>query len=102
MEHSIWTSDKLKLDKEVTTKFIGFLQMMANRRGFGAARYGDRPASTQKYLSRLKKELRAYEKEGNMEQLLNIGVYCFLESFAPENKKFHFDPYRESVTRTKG
>ncbi len=99
MQHVIWTSDRLKLDKEVTEKFIGFLQMMANRRGFGAARYGDRPLASQKYMTRLEKEFKAYKKEGNMEQLLNIGVYAFLESFAPENKRFHFDPYRESVTR---
>lgn len=99
MQHTIFTSDKLKLDPEVTEKFIGFIQMMANRHGFGAARYGDHPIATQKYLSRLKMELKAYQREGNMEQLLNVAVYAFLESFAPENKKFHFDPYRESVTR---
>lgn len=99
MEHKIFTSDRLKLDKEVTEKFIGFLQMMSNRRGFGAARYGDRPVKTQGYMTKLEKEFKSYKKEGNMEQLLNVAVYAFLESFAPENKKFHFDPYRESVTR---
>ncbi len=98
MQHSVWTSDKLKLDPEAVKKLIGFLQMQANRYGFGNARYGE-PRASKKYLTKLKKELKAYQREGNMEQLLNIGVYAFLESLAPENKKFHFDPYRESVTR---
>lgn len=99
MEHTIWTSDLLKLNKDVTRAFIQFCQEMANRRGQGAARYGDIPTTKQKFLSRLKKELKVYEAEGNKEQLLNIAVYCFLESYAPQNKKYHFDPTRKSATR---
>lgn len=75
-----------------------FLQLMTNRKQVGGLRYGP-PAKKQKYLSRMKKELAAYEKTGNMEQLLNIAVYCFLESEAPENRKFHFDNTVDSVTR---
>ena len=47
----------------------------------------------------MKRELRAYIQDGNFEQLLNIAVYCFLESAAPENPKLHFDPTADSVTR---
>lgn len=44
-------------------------------------------------------ELKAYKKTGNEEHLLNIANYCHLESFAPENKKFHYDNTVDSVTR---
>jgi hypothetical protein len=87
------------LDAYTTRNFAGFLQAVLNRRVVGGLRYGDRPQRRQKYLTRLKKELRAYAANGNFEQLLNIAVYCFLESETPENKKFHFDATVESVTR---
>ena len=75
-----------------------FLQYLVYRKYVGGLRYG--PINKkQKYLSRLKKELAQYNKTGNFEQLLNIAVYCFLESEAPENKKFHYDPTVGSVTR---
>lgn len=75
-----------------------FLQQMTNRLGVGHLRYGkiDKRA---RYMDRLKKELAAYTKDGNMEQLLNIAVYAFLESYTPQNKKFHFDNTVDSVTR---
>ena len=75
-----------------------FLRLLSNRKYVGGLRYGP-PRKKQKYLTRMKKELKAYEVSGNMEQLLNIAVYCFLESEAPENKKFHFDNTVDSVTR---
>lgn len=78
--------------------FVRYLQQLMNRRQLGYLRYG-RTRSTQRYMSRLKKELDAYERDGNMEQLLNIATYSFLESFAPENSKFHFDATTDSVTR---
>ena len=77
-----------------------FMQFMANRLGFGAYRYGP-PDKSQKYMTRLRLELNAYKKKGNYEQLLNIANYCWLESRAPENKKFHYDPNVDSVTRGK-
>lgn len=83
--------------REVSS-FAKFLQMMSNRRAVGGERYGPIKVSAG-YLTRLKKELKAYEKTGNMEQLLNIAVYAFLESYAPENPKFHFDNTVKSVTR---
>lgn len=80
--------------------FFHFLQAMANRRAIGALRYG-RTQRRQKYLSRMRKELDAYARDGNMEQLLNIAVYAFLESEAPENLRFHWDATADSVTRQK-
>jgi hypothetical protein len=50
-------------------------------------------------MTRLLKEVQHYKANGNFEQLLNVAVYCFLESSAPENKKFHFDATVDSVTR---
>lgn len=75
-----------------------FLQLMANRWIQGHCRYGS-PHQRQKYLSRLKREVRAYALSGNQEQLINIANYAFLEWLKPENKKAHFDPFVDSVTR---
>lgn len=79
--------------------FKAFLQGMTNRRIVGGMRYGPIRAR-KKYMTRLSKELRAYRLNGNMEQLLNIAVYAYLEAYAPENKLFHFDNTVDSVTRT--
>ena len=78
--------------------FRNFIQRMSNRIEQGECRYGEANENA-RYLSRLKKELIVYEKTGNFEQLLNIANYCFLESIAPQNKKFHFDNTIGSVTR---
>lgn len=78
--------------------FVNFLQMMSNRKQVGFLRYGS-INQRQLYLTRMKRELVAYKKTGNMEQLLNIATYCFLESIAPEHPDFHFDATVESVTR---
>lgn len=77
-----------------------FLQMMVNRISVGFLRYG-RARKSQKYLTRMKKELAAYERTGNAEQLINIANYCALEMITPENKKFHFDATVESIVRGK-
>ncbi len=90
--------DSLAVPPSEHSAFVSFLQRMMNRRQVGYTRYGA-TQKRQQYLTRMKKELVAYEQTGNMEQLLNIANYCFLESFAPENKKFHFDNSVESVTR---
>ena len=90
--------ESIKLPSRETVEFNFFLQLMTNRLAVGHLRYG-RAQRSQHYLTRLKKELKTYIKEGNMEQLINIANYCFLESIAPENGKFHFDPYRKSATR---
>ena len=81
--------------------FFHFLQEMANRRTVGSNRYEKHghPIRRQRYMTRLKRELEAYERDGNHEQLLNIAVYAFLESYAPENHKYHFNPEADSVTR---
>ena len=78
--------------------FKAFLQGQVNRELVGSLRYG-KIQRRQRYLSRLTKELQVYKKTGNMEQLVNIAVYCFLESYAPENPKFHWDPTVDSATR---
>lgn len=99
MTLEIWIPDSVDLDAQTTVNFKAFLQLMAYRRVVGSIRYGDKPDSRQKYLTRLKKELKAYEKTGNFEQLLNIAVYCFLEGNAPQHPNLHFDPNAISVTR---
>lgn len=76
-----------------------FLQQITNRRTFGHQRYETK--REHRYMSRLAEELKVYKKTGNKEQLLNIAVYAFLESVAPENKHFHFDPTVDSATRKK-
>lgn len=95
----LWTSDKIKLPEKEYLAFSEFLQRLANRVSVGYQRYGTiKPEA--KYMSRLTEELKVYKKTGNMEQLLNIAVYAFLESYAPENKKFHFDANVDSATRS--
>jgi hypothetical protein len=94
----IFWSEKLKLPNE--KKFQEFVQKQANRLMQGFCRYGG-PDKRQKYLTRLKLEVKAYERTGNAEHLINIANYAHLEEFAPENKKFHFDNTVDSVTRGK-
>jgi hypothetical protein len=93
--------DSIPLDTATTKAFTSFLQCVVNRRCVGALCYGDRPRKEQRYMTRLRRELDAYKRKGNYEQLLNIAVYAFLESHAPENAKFHWDDKAESVTRKK-
>lgn len=97
--------DKLaqKMPEEVLENFRGFLQLLANRRAHGWAQYErhrfGRPERRQRYARRLKREVRVYDKTGNFEHLLNVAVYCHLESEAPENPRFHFEANVDSVTR---
>ena len=83
----------------------GFLQLFVNRVCVGGIRYG-RPSSNKKFLDRLCMEVDAYDlgnndydAGGNFEHLLNIAVYCWLESEAPQHPRFHFDNKVGSVTR---
>lgn len=89
----------IPLDTQTTLEFRAFLQGMANRRAVGALRYGDRPKTAQKYMTRLGRELKAYRATGNAEHLFNVAVYAFLESVAPEHRNQHWDMAVESVTR---
>lgn len=98
MDITLKTPNSISLPALESFEFKCFLQLMVNRSAVGYLRYGKTKRST-KFLTRMKKELKAYEKTGNMEQLVNVAVYCFLESYAPENRKFHFDPSVDSVTR---
>lgn len=98
MTLNIFWSDKLKgHDRK---KVQDFFQKMANRLMQGHARYGS-PVSSQNYMTRLIMEVKHYKRNGNMEQLINIANYAWLESQAPENPKFHFDSTVDSVTRGK-
>lgn len=81
-------------------RFTDFLNAMSKRIQVGHFRYGT-PNVSKLYIDRLKAELIAYKRTGNMEHLLNIANYAFLESLCPQNKKFHFDNTVESVTRKK-
>lgn len=92
----VFWSEKLRLPfKE---DFAAFLNYMSKRIAGGAARYGP-PDREKKYMTRLALELKAYRKTGNMEHLINVANYAWLESVAPENKRFHFDNMVDSVTR---
>ena len=99
MEILLKIPDSIPLDARTTIDFVAFLQAVVNRRCVGALRYGDRPDQRQRYMRRMTLELQKYRETGNFEQLLNIAVYCFLESQAPQNSKFHFDPNAASATR---
>lgn len=77
-----------------------FLQSLVNRLLVGALRYEKNgPQPENRYLSRMERELKAYKRTGNMECLLNIANYAFLESQAPENQRFNHDSYAGSNTR---
>lgn len=90
--------DSIELKNHKKQIFKMFAQTMINRLFVGEVRYG--PAEKkQKYFSRLKKEVKVYQKTGNAEQLLNIANYCVLEWIAPEHPNHHFNPNVESVTR---
>ncbi len=92
--------DSIAMDPRTLIEFRAFLQALVNRFCVGSLRYGDRPDRRQCYLTGLAKELRAYRSDGNAEQLMNIAVYAFLESAAPENKKLHWNAAAPSVTRS--
>jgi hypothetical protein len=95
MEIILWWSNKVKRNP---APIKDFMQLMLNRLIVGQLRYGD-VNSSQNYLARLRAELSAYTRSGNAEQLINIANYAFLESQAPQNKKFHFDNTAGSATR---
>lgn len=79
-----------------------FLQWIVNRWCVGALRYGKYASRTRgKYQQRIALEYATYKSTGNFEHLLNIATYCFLESRAPWNRHFHFDPNAASATRDK-
>lgn len=96
----IFESKKIKSLPAEREAWQVFLQQMTNRRAIGGLRYGPIKVE-QKYMSRLQEELKAYKRKGNREQLLNIAVYAFLESYAPEHKNHHFNSNVDSVTRAK-
>jgi hypothetical protein len=100
MDATIFISDKVGLDQRNVRTFIGFIQGMANRIGFGHCRYGH-PDKSKRYFSKMKEEMRAYARTGNAEHLRNAALYAALEEIAPQHPKFHFDNTVDSVTRGK-
>jgi hypothetical protein len=88
----------LPMDPDELVDLQAFLKAVVFRAGVGNVRYGP-PATRKKYMTRMGKELKAYQKTGNAEHLLNIAVYCWLETMAPEHKSQHWDSTVESVTR---
>lgn len=76
------------------------MQRQANRIDVGHLRYGV-PERRKRYMTRLKLEVKAYIKTGNIEHLFNAANYCALESMTPEHKNFHENIYVDSVTRGK-
>lgn len=88
------------MGSRVFIDFKMFYQSMTNRKCVGHLRYGP-PQKRQQYIKRLELELKSYKRTGNFEALINIANYAFLESQAPSNKKFHFDPAAASNTRDK-
>jgi hypothetical protein len=95
-EIKLWTSDRIKIDVQ-SVKW--FMQQMISRLVQGQARYGEAGKTAYPYLSKLKLEVKAYERTGNQEHLINIANYCWLEKNWPEHKKAGFDPTVKSVTR---
>lgn len=78
--------------------FEDFTQHQINRLVQGAARYGE-PNRRRRYASRMEKEVAAYMKTGNAEQLYNIANYAVLEMLCPQHPNHHYDATVESVTR---
>jgi hypothetical protein len=94
----IFWSKKLKLPNEKHAQ--EFFQQCANRLMQGFCRYGG-PDKRQRYWTRLKLEVKEYQKTGNSEHLMNIANYASLEDYAPEHPKHHYDQFVDSVTRRK-
>jgi hypothetical protein len=93
-----WTDKARATDKALA--FGLWIQRMANRLIVGAFRYDKgRPMRKARYLTRLKAEVAAYDRTGNIEHLINAANYCFLESAAPEHQRSHFAHASRSVTR---
>lgn len=89
---------ELPFDEMTRRCFRCFMQCQIDRLVVGEHRFGT-PDKRKRYLDRIHKELKAYKLSGNMEHLLNLANYAFLESEAPQNRNFHFDPLIDSVTR---
>src|ERR1700722_5170902 len=90
-----WAS---RVKSVVVGDYIDFVQKMANRLLVGELRYGA-PNRRKKYLSRALTELKAYQKTGNQEHLINAANYCLLEKIAPEHAQAHFNNLVGSATR---
>ena len=96
MELAIWVSEKVK--PSPWESFREFVQQQVKRLVQGHFEYGP-PCKSKNYMTRLEAEVKAYRRTGNREHLLNAANYCWLESEAPQNRKYHWDNTVLSVTR---
>jgi hypothetical protein len=96
-----WSQNKLLVSKG--ERFLKFAQQMANRLIVGSWRYDHgKPIVAARFLTRLKVEVKEYERTGDREHLINAANYCCLEDIAPENEKWHKgNDNKPSVTRDK-
>lgn len=96
----VFWSEDFRVSKKEKDEFRSFLNAISKRILQGRARYG-KPEARKKYHTRLKMEVKAYSKTGNIEHLYNIANYCFLESIEPEHPKSGLNAFVNSVTRGK-
>lgn len=95
-----WPHTVLKSDPRKHLRFASFVQFMSNRLFVGGLRYG--PASkTQRYHERAQAELKAYRRTHNLEHLINMANYAFLEHEAPAFNDAHHAADSPSATRDK-
>lgn len=85
-------------DRKELAELKIFLQRILDRKTLGGLRYGA-IQKKQRYLTRLQLELTKYVATGNQEHLLNVAVYSFLETYAPEHPDAHLDNTAPSATR---
>jgi hypothetical protein len=95
---NLYTPDRGARRPAEMQRISEFLQRMVNRMAAGFHRYG--PAQKeQKYMTRINLCWKKYKRTGNCEFLYDLANYALLESLAPENKKFHFNPEQGSASR---
>lgn len=96
----VWWTKKANIPCAEKVSFERFLNKMSRRIVAGHHQYG-LPNKRKRYMTRMELELKEYKRTGNVEHLVNIANYAWLENEAPENKNFHFDNTVDSVTRGK-
>lgn len=80
-----------------------FIQKMLNRVASGFFRYGSQTRTQgepKQWIKRARLELKAYEKTGNAEHLVNVSNYMMCEWISPEHPKHHFK--HETISATRG
>lgn len=78
--------------------FKQFLTQMCSRVIVGELRYG-KPHVLKDYFSKLQTEGRAYKRTGNIEHLINIANYAYLEANWPSHPNTHLNTTAKSAYR---